>query len=138
MGSRRRFDRDYHLLILTLVISVLGGLGACGRYWLDRLIMGKSGFSFPIGTLGVNFLGATVLGVLAGLHHTAIISTSWEEAFGVGLVGGFTTFSTLIYESFFLLTQKDRRIVGLTNLLGSLGGGILLYFSAQMLVTTVA
>jgi CrcB protein len=113
-----------------LALSLAGGLGAVLRFTLDRAVMSHHRPHFALGTFVVNMLGATVLGIVLGLAATAQLTTASVDIVGTGLLGGFTTFSTLTYESFFLLTSKDRWPIGLLNYLGSLSGGLILYFLA--------
>ena len=75
-------------------------------------------------------LGATILGVIDALGALRILPTSFVAVLGVGFVGGFTTFSTLMYESFSLLTTKGRRRFGVTNIVASITLGVTLYFIA--------
>ena len=71
-------------------VAVLGGTGAVGRFLLDTAVSRRAGRAFPFGTLTVNVAGSMALGVLAG----AALSDDAYEVWGVGLIGGFTTFST--------------------------------------------
>lgn len=100
-----------------VVLIVGGGLGAGGRYLLDGAIMkGRTG-AFPLGILVVNIVGSFLLGVLTGLGSA--IAPAWVSIVGVGVLGGFTTFSTVSVETV-LLGQRGRRDWAWTNLLGSL------------------
>jgi len=84
----------------------LGGLvGTLGRYaiggWIARM---KGGSTFPIETLVINVVGCLLIGLLAGLSETrGIFSPSTRGFLFIGLLGGFTTFSTFGYETFQLL-----------------------------------
>ena len=94
-----------------------GGLGAGARYVLDGVIMkGRTG-AFPLGILVVNVVGSFLLGVLTGLGPG--IAPSWASIVGVGVLGGFTTFSTVSAETV-LLAQRRRRDWAWINLLGTL------------------
>lgn len=81
------------------VIAAIGTGGAIGtsmRYGLSLILPFSS---FPIGTLLANLVGSLLLGILTGyfsIKHTA----EWVKAgLGVGLCGGFTTFSTFALET---------------------------------------
>ncbi|ALJ22128.1 fluoride efflux transporter CrcB [Microbacterium sp. No. 7] len=103
-------------LELALLV-VAGGLGAGLRYVLDGLIMrGRKG-AFPLGILVVNVSGSFVLGVLTGLG--ALVAPAWATILGVGLLGGYTTFSTVSVETV-LLAQRGRRDWALLNVVGTL------------------
>ena len=76
-------------------IAVGGALGTLARFGLAGLI-NQSGY--PWGTVAVNILGSFALGVLAGLwgaEHTA----NHQLAMSIGLLGGFTTFSTFALDT---------------------------------------
>lgn len=100
----------------TLLIAG-GALGAGARYLLDGAIMrGRKG-AFPVGILVVNIIGSFLLGLITGLG--ALVSPTWVAIIGVGVVGGFTTFSTVSAETV-LLAQRGRRDWAWLNLLGTL------------------
>jgi CrcB protein len=102
----------------TFVIAAgAGGLGAGLRYIVDVLVMrGRKG-AFPLGILIVNVSGAFALGLLTGLG--SVIAPDWMTVFGVGLLGGYTTFSTVSVETA-LLAETRRRAWAWTNLAGTL------------------
>ena len=103
-------------MLKFLLIAVGGAVGSLLRYlvhgsvqrWVDPL---DDGAVFPLGTLTVNVLGCLVIGML-----TALFSGPWplreEYRIGltVGLLGGFTTFSTFGLESFGLVNQGNLRL----------------------------
>lgn len=101
-----------------VVLIVAGGVGAGARYLVDaRIMRGRTG-AFPLGILVVNILGSFLLGVLTGLG--AAVAPAWATILGTGLLGGFTTFSTVSTETV-LLAQRGRRDWAWVNLLGTLG-----------------
>lgn len=81
--------------LVVVGIGLLGGVGAVARFALDGLVAVRAGGAFPFGTLVVNLLGALALGVLIG----AAVGGSTYRLEGTGLIGGFTTFSTWVFES---------------------------------------
>ena len=92
-----------------------GGLGAGARYLLDGWIMrGRSG-AFPAGILIVNIIGSFLLGLLTGIPH---LSPAWLAIVGTGVLGGFTTFSSVAVETT-LLAQRRRRDWAWINLVGT-------------------
>lgn len=108
------------LELVALVIG--GGLGAGGRYVVDGLVMrGRTGV-FPLGILVVNVTGSFALGLLTGM--AAVIGPLWMTILGVGVLGGFTTFSTVSVESV-LLAQAGRRDWAWLNLLGTLAAAVI-------------
>lgn len=98
-------------------LVVGGGLGAGARYLMDAAIMrGRSG-AFPIGILLVNVLGSFLLGLVTGLGPN--VAPAWASILGVGVLGGFTTFSTVSTETA-LLAERGRRDWAWINLIGTL------------------
>lgn len=98
-------------------LIVAGGLGAGARYLLDGAVMKGRREAFPLGILLVNIIGSFALGVVTGLGAT--IAPAWVAIVGVGLLGGFTTFSTVSAESV-LLGRRGKRGWAWFNLLGTL------------------
>lgn len=102
---------------LLLVVAVAGGIGAALRYVVDQLLRPAAGARFPVGILVVNVSGSFALGVLTGLG--AAVAPELAAAVGLGLLGGFTTFSTVSVETV-LLAQRRRWRDAALNLLGTL------------------
>lgn len=98
-------------------LIVGGGLGAGLRYVIDGAIMRGRREAFPLGILVVNVVGSFLLGLLTGL--SAFIGPVWLAIAGIGVLGGFTTFSTVSVETVLLL-QRGRRDWAWVNLLGTL------------------
>lgn len=111
-------------MILTLVIGLAASLGAVCRYLLDQAVQHQHELSFPIGTLVINVLGSFVLGLTTGLalHHG--LDSGPTLVIGVGLCGGFTTWSTYCWESLALVEEGATGAAAL-NVLGSLAAGLL-------------
>jgi CrcB protein len=88
----------------------LGGfLGALARYglsgWIHRQIPATT---FPYGTLAVNLLGCLLIGVAAGLGEArGLLSPELRVFVLIGLLGGFTTFSTFGYETFAMVRDAE-------------------------------
>jgi CrcB protein len=88
-----------------LFVGLGGFLGTIARYTLGGLVArAKNRSAFPCETLLVNVLGCLGIGFLAGLAETrGFFSGSMRAFLFVGLLGGFTTFSTFGYETVQLL-----------------------------------
>jgi CrcB protein len=106
-------------LAVVLGVGLLGGAGAVGRFLLDTAVSRRLGGAFPFGTLAVNLSGAVVLGLLAG----AALGDDAYEVWGVGLVGGYTTFSTWMLESH-RLAEDGRDGLAVLNIALSLVLGV--------------
>ncbi len=109
----------------SIVWVFLGaGVGGTLRYVLGGWMTQRWGPAFPWHTLAINIAGAFLLGVLMALSvERSIISSQVRLLLGVGLLGGFTTFSTLSYESVALL-QQGLVFQGTANMLGTAVLGI--------------
>jgi len=92
-----------------LIVGVGGFLGAVLRYSLSSLVQRLVGAGFPAGTLVVNVLGCLGIGYALGLASRADLSESLRLFVVVGLIGSFTTFSTLGYETVELLRAGSHR-----------------------------
>ena len=106
------------------LVATGGAIGATARYVVGGLVSSRTGAGFPWGTLIVNVLGAFLLGLLMALStERAVVSTAWRTFLGIGVLGGFTTFSTLSFETVRLLEQ-GALLVASANMLGSAVVGI--------------
>ncbi len=92
-----------------LAVAIGGCLGSIARYWLAGAVQRYSGSeSFPFGTLAVNLLGCLVIGWLIGLvEYRQLFGPNVRLLLTVGMLGGFTTFSTFGYETFALLRDNE-------------------------------
>jgi len=90
----------------TVLLVGLGGfLGSILRYGAGGMVGRlKAGWTFPLETLVINAAGCLVLGFLAGISEArGVFSGSTRAFLFIGLLGGFTTFSTFGYETFQLM-----------------------------------
>ena len=99
----------------NILVIIGGGIGAFFRYLLSGWIYKVLVTDFPYGTLAVNVIGCFVIGLfLTMAEDRFLISPSFRIFFAVGVLGGFTTFSTFSFETVGLL--KDGAIaIGLLN-----------------------
>lgn len=83
-----------------ILIGIGGGVGAICRFLLSRTLHLFTGFTFPYGTLVVNVLGSFLMALLSVIiiDRIAVWSTELRALLLIGLLGGFTTFSTFSYE----------------------------------------
>ena len=110
----------------SLIAVVLGaGIGGGLRYALGGWMAARWGVAFPWHTMVINVSGAFLLGLLMALSvGRGAISPEMRLFLGVGVLGGFTTFSTLAYESVALL-ESGLVAQGIFNTAGSAVLGIL-------------
>ncbi len=102
-----------------------GGIGTILRYELAGLVQGRTGATFPWGTLAVNVAGCFVMGVAATLaDERALLGSPARLFLAVGILGGFTTFSTFGLETWRLLEGGDLARA-LANAAGSVAAGML-------------
>lgn len=86
-------------LSASLLVGLGGFAGSVARYGLS-ITSQRFSFEWPIGTLAANVLGCLAIGVIAGLSARAeTISPEARLALATGFCGGFTTMSSLIYET---------------------------------------
>lgn len=91
-----------------LLIALGGALGSVCRYGLSTVVQRLSSPFFPYGTFVVNVLGCLVFGVIMGAARQRFVLGPPERAFLlIGILGGFTTFSTFTYETFALLQDGE-------------------------------
>ena len=88
-------------MLKVLLIALGGAAGSVLRYLLHGWLQRAAGIRFPLGTLAVNVLGCLLIGCLAALFlaHSQI-REEYRLGLTVGVLGGFTTFSTFSLETF--------------------------------------
>ena len=91
-------------MLRILLVGLAGLAGTLCRYWLSGAIARRYGEAFPLGTLAVNLLGCFAAGLLFQLmQERGDFSETARAAVFVGLLGGFTTFSSYGLQTFALL-----------------------------------
>jgi CrcB protein len=115
------------LMIRVLLVGLGGFIGSILRYLLSGVAQGLFHTSrFPVGTVIVNLSGCFVIGLLSQLAESQGAFTELTRALVfAGVLGGYTTFSTLSNESLNLLRAGDV-FLGLTNVGVQVIGGIVL------------
>jgi fluoride exporter len=104
---------------LALVVACAGGVGALARVLLIHHIGLRRGDPLPVGTMVVNASGSLVLGLLTGLSLYHGFGPRVLAVAGVGLCGGYTTWSTASWESIHLV-HTGHRTEAVVYTLGSL------------------
>ncbi len=110
-----------------LLVALGGALGALGRYLLGGWIQAALGPGFPWSTLLINALGSFLIGLVVRLSLEGALSGEARLFLAMGLLGGFTTFSTFSYETLALLQDGEVLWAGFYAL-GSLALGLVLVF----------
>ena len=110
---------------MNLVLIALGGaLGAVSRFLLGNAVSKAIGSALPYGTFVVNVIGCFAMGLLMTIIvDRELLPASWRLFLCVGLLGGFTTFSSFAYEGLILLNE-GRLLAVLTYVGGSVGLGL--------------
>jgi CrcB protein len=92
----------------VLLVALGGSIGAVARYGLAGLVQRFTTPYFPFGTFVVNILGCLVFGILAGLaEHRFALGPEARAFLLIGILGGFTTFSSFTFETFQLLRDAE-------------------------------
>ena len=96
-------------LAYAALVGAGGFLGSLARYGMTVVVQRQFPASvFPWGTLTVNLLGCFLIGVFAGLiQEKQLLSPEATVFMLIGVLGGFTTFSTFGYEIFALLREAE-------------------------------
>lgn len=132
-----------NFLAASALVALGGGAGAWLRFVVGRLWSAAIGpvaaAAFPWATLSVNLLGSFVMGLLAGwlARHGAAGSETWRLLLGVGVLGGFTTFSAFSLE---LALFIERGALGMAGgyIALSLVGGIAGLFAGLLVMRSLA
>ena len=100
-------------------VGVGGCIGSMCRYGLGGLVnRWKQGSTFPLETLVINVLGCLIIGLLAALSESRGVFTGTTRAFlFIGVLGGFTTFSSFGYETFQLMRDGQATAAFLSTAL---------------------
>ena len=107
------------------LLFLAGGAGVLLRYALSGAVQARAGGLFPWGTFAVNVLGCLAVGVSATwLEERSVLAPELRVALLVGLLGGFTTFSTFGLETWRLLADGES-LRAFANVVGSVVVGLL-------------
>jgi CrcB protein len=117
-----------------LLIMIGGAVGSAGRYAVGKLTLGPD---YPWGTLAVNLIGGFLMGLLAGMLARTGGSEQTRLLIGVGVLGGFTTFSAFSLDAVTMI-ERGQWGVALAYALVSVIGSVVALFGGLYLVRTVA
>lgn len=111
-----------------LLVSVGGAIGAAARYFLSGVVYQWLPANFPYGTLIVNILGSFVIGFLmTSFEDRFLVAPGLRIFLTVGILGGFTTFSSFSFETVSLF-RSGEFFFGAMNATASLLGCLVATF----------
>ena len=108
-------------LMITLWVALGSAIGGVARYWCSGIIARTVGETFPWGTLVVNVSGSLLIGLvwtLTGPDARVLMGTAGRQFLMIGILGGFTTFSSFSLQTLTLLQDGQWISAGL-NIVGS-------------------
>jgi len=113
-------------MLRLIYIGLAGAVGTLLRYWVSESIAKRFGETFPTGTLVVNLVGCFFAGLLFYLMlDRFLVNPTLRTVVLIGLLGGFTTFSSFGLQTFTLLRDGEMGLalfnIGVSNV-----GGLLL------------
>ena len=124
-------------MLPLLYVMVGGAVGSGARYLTGRAMLSLLGPDYPFGTLAVNLIGGLLMGVLVGVLARNTASETWRLVLGVGVLGGFTTFSAFSLD---VVTMIERGAIGVAfgYVLVSVIGSVAALFAGLSAVRAVA
>jgi len=109
----------------VLFIFIGAGVGGVARYAIGGWVQHATDSSFPFGTMAVNLIGCLAVGFLSVSLEATLVREEHRLAILIGLLGGFTTFSTFSRETMALVNERQWMMAGgnvlLTNFLCLVG-----------------
>ena len=97
-----------------ILVALGGGTGAVARYLLGTFTLRTFGPGWPFGTFAANLIGGFLMGLLAGYlaHRGGADQERLRVLLGVGVLGGFTTFSAFSLETFLMVERREYLTAG--------------------------
>ena len=113
-----------------IAIGAGGALGSMARHMVNEIVVAMGLRTTPWSTALVNLTGCFVIGVLAGLvaHERLTLSATLRAFLFVGVLGGFTTFSSLGLDTLTLVSGGERGLA-IANVLAQVGLGLVAVFA---------
>ena len=119
---------------LSLALVAIGGaIGSVSRSLLSTFVLRVTGSLLPVGTFAVNVVGCVAFGAIVGAAEHRFVLTPETRAFLlVGILGGFTTFSSYTFETFTLM-QDGQFAAAAFNIAGQVVAGLLGFWVAYVI-----
>ena len=127
-------EGDFAGLDKYLVVFAGAGLGGVARFVIGSAIMARYGPGFPLGTLVINVTGSFCVGLAMTLLTERLqLDPLWRLFLVVGVLGGYTTFSTFEYETYQAVRSGAAWLAFL-----NVAGSVILGYGAVLLGTVIA
>ena len=107
----------------VLPVMIGGAIGAGARHLVGQAMLARLGPGFPWWTLSINIFGGLLMGLLVGALARGDGGDSARLFVGVGILGGFTTFSSFSME-FWMLFERGQNAQAAAYILASVIGAI--------------
>ena len=124
-------------MLKTILIALAGLVGTLLRYWLSGLVARRFGETFPWGTMAVTLIGCFVTGAVFYLSEERfLINPAARTVIMIGLLGGFTTFSSYGLQTFTLVRDGEFGLATLNVAVSNVVGLLMVwagYFSSKAL-----
>jgi fluoride exporter len=116
-----------------ILIGLAGFAGTVLRYGLSGWTARRFGETFPLGTLVVNMIGCFLAGLLFYLMFDRyLVNQTIRTVIIIGLLGGFTTFSSFGLQTFTLLRDGEMGLALLNIAASNLGGLLMVWFGYSL------
>ena len=119
---------------LSLALVAIGGaIGSVSRSLFSTFVLRITGSLLPVGTFAVNVVGCVAFGAIVGAAEHRFVLTPEARAFLlIGILGGFTTFSSYTFETFTLM-QDGQFAAAAFNIAGQVVAGLLGFWVAYVI-----
>ncbi|MEI4505753.1 fluoride efflux transporter CrcB [Sphingopyxis sp. CCNWLW253] len=104
-------------------VMIGGAIGAGARHLVGQAMLARFGPAFPWGTLSINIVGSLLMGLLVGWLVRSGGGDTARLFVGVGILGGFTTFSSFSME-YWMLFERGQNAQAAAYVLASVIGAI--------------
>ena len=125
--------------VIAIWVAIGSALGGVARYWCSGIVAHYVGETFPWGTLIVNVVGSFLIGLIATVSGTDgrfIIPAEARQFMMVGILGGFTTFSSFSLQTLTLVRDGEWLLAG-ANIVGSVVLCLIMVWVGHMLAVMV-